>query len=169
MNEAASHQSQSSHEITATEPVTGQPREKTSRRRGRKTVLVAFKVEQELARVLDQLPNKSDFIRRAIIAQLNMACPLCEGTGVLPRGLHDHYVAHLREIAQRNCERCGRSEPLPASPAEIPAEDRPRLEQFFFGGPFYCHNCYDTAPACDDCGWHIAPEQARQHQHEHKR
>ncbi len=169
MNEAASHQSQSSHQITATEQVTEQTREKTSRRRGGKTVLVAFKVEQELARVLDQLPNKSDFIRRAIIAQLNMACPLCEGTGVLPRGLHDHYAAHLRKIAQRNCDRCGRSEPLPASPAEIPAEDRPRLEQFFFGGPFYCHNCYDTAPACHDCGWHIAPEQASQHHHEHKR
>jgi hypothetical protein len=150
----------------AAAPTPSGSRKRTSRRRSRKAALVAFKVEPELARILDQLPNKSDFIRRAIIAQLNMACPLCAGTGTLPRGLHDHYAQHLRDIAQRSCDRCGRTEPLPASTTEIPAEDRPRLEQFFFGGPFYCHNCYDAAPACNDCGWHIAPEQAHQHHHE---
>ncbi|MCS7015179.1 MAG: hypothetical protein NZM42_03545 [Gemmatales bacterium] len=158
------------------EPLSAEPHDsdlrgrtsKSERRRSRKAVLVAFKVEPELAQILDQLPNKSDFIRRAIIAQLNMGCPLCAGTGVLPRGLHDHYAQHLREIAQRHCDRCGRTEPLPASAADIPAQDRPRLEQFFFGGPFYCHNCYDTAPVCRECGWHIAPEQARQHHHDHR-
>ncbi|MCS7168576.1 MAG: hypothetical protein RMI91_03290 [Gemmatales bacterium] len=141
------------------------PRRRRARTRPRKAVLVAFKIEPELANILDQLPNKSDFIRRAIISQLNMACPLCAGTGVLPRGLHDHYAQHLREIAQRNCERCGRTEPLPVSTSEIPEADRPRLEQFFFGGPFYCHNCYAASPTCRECGWHIAPEQSRYHHH----
>jgi hypothetical protein len=46
-----------------------------------KTAVVAFKVEEELADFLNQLPNKSAFIRKAIAAQMSMACPLCHGTG----------------------------------------------------------------------------------------
>ena len=41
-----------------------------------KTSVVAFKVETELAEILNQLPNKSAFIRKAIVNQLDMACPL---------------------------------------------------------------------------------------------
>ena len=55
--------------------------------------VVAFKVEEELADLLNKLPNKSAFIRKAIAAQLGMACPLCNGKGVVPRGVHDHYAA----------------------------------------------------------------------------
>lgn len=33
-----------------------------------KTAVVAFKVEKELAELLDKLPNKSAFIRKAIAA-----------------------------------------------------------------------------------------------------
>lgn len=51
----------------------------------RKSQIVAFKVEDDLARFLDDLPNKSEFIRRAILAQFGMNCPLCTGTGVVPR------------------------------------------------------------------------------------
>ena len=42
---------------------------------------VAVKVEEELADFLDRLPNKSEFIRQAILAQFGMACPLCSGSG----------------------------------------------------------------------------------------
>ena len=44
-----------------------------------KSQIVAFKVEDELADFLDKLPNKSEFIRKAIAAQLGVACPLCRG------------------------------------------------------------------------------------------
>jgi len=46
-----------------------------------KTAVVAFKVEEELADFLNQLPNKSAFIRKAIRRQMSMACPLCHGSG----------------------------------------------------------------------------------------
>ena len=50
-----------------------------------KTAVVAFKVEEELADFLNQLPNKSAFIRKAIAAQMSMACPLCHGSGQATR------------------------------------------------------------------------------------
>ena len=46
--------------------------------------LVAFKVDAELAAVLDAMPNKSEFIRAAIEARLGTVCPTCGGTGVRP-------------------------------------------------------------------------------------
>lgn len=131
-----------------------------------KTAVVAFKVEEELAEILNELPNKSAFIRKAIVAQLSMACPLCQGSGVLPKGLRDHYAPLLSQLSHRSCEGCGDELALSADPGELTVEDHSRLAQFFHGGPFYCDDCYEKAPACDDCGWHIAPEQAKAHQHE---
>ena len=75
----------------------------------RKSAVVAFKVESELADILNELPNKSAFIRKAIVAQLNMACPLCNGSGVLPKGLRDHYAALLPKLNSRSCSRRSRA------------------------------------------------------------
>ncbi len=127
-----------------------------------KTAVVAFKVEEELAEFLNKLPNKSAFIRKAIQAQLGMACPLCNGKGVIPRGLHDHYAPLLARLSSRHCDGCGDELPLP-SDADLSEDDRSRLEQFFHGGPLYCDGCYDKAPTCDDCGWHIAPDRVAEH------
>jgi hypothetical protein len=130
-----------------------------------KTAVVAFKVEKELADLLDKLPNKSAFIRKAIAAQLGMACPLCNGKGIVPRGVHDHYVKLLEEFKLSHCDGCGNELDLPREPDDgLTREDRHRLEQFFHGGPLYCDGCYDKAPTCDDCGWHIAPENVAEHQ-----
>ena len=128
-----------------------------------KTAVVAFKVEEELAEFLNKLPNKSAFIRKAIAAQLGMACPLCNGKGTVPRGVHDHYAPLLSKLNRRHCEGCGDVLPLPQEPGDLATEDRQRLEQFFHGGPLYCDGCYEKAPTCDDCGWHIAPEMTAEH------
>jgi hypothetical protein len=128
-----------------------------------KTEVVAFKVEQELADLLNKLPNKSAFIRKAIAAQLGMACPLCDGKGVVPRGVHDHYAEVIRQNRSHQCDGCGSDLPLPLEPGDLAADDRARLEQFFLGGPLYCDGCYEKAPTCGDCGWHIAPEGAADH------
>lgn len=128
-----------------------------------KKAVVAFKVEEQLAEFLNKLPNKSAFIRKAIVAQLGMACPLCNGAGVVPRGVHDHYAPLLRQFNQSHCDRCGHELPLPLQPTNLAQEDRERLEQFFKGGPLYCDGCYEQVPSCHDCGWHIAPERAAEH------
>jgi hypothetical protein len=132
-------------------------------RKPQKTAVVAFKVEEELAQFLNSLPNKSAFIRKAIASQLSMACPLCNGTGVVPRGLHDHYLALLKQFNSRDCDGCGHELPLPRDAGDLAPEQRARLEQFFHGGPLYCDDCYDKAPACDDCGWHIDQDHVAEH------
>jgi hypothetical protein len=129
-----------------------------------KTAVVAFKVEEELAEFLNKLPNKSAFIRKAIAAQMKKACPLCGGCGVVSRGLHDHFVPLLQQFKSRNCDGCGTQMPLPSDPGDLAVEDQSRLEQFFDGGPLYCDGCYEKAPTCNSCGWHIAADRAAEHQ-----
>jgi hypothetical protein len=128
-----------------------------------KTAVVAFKVENELAELLNKLPNKSAFIRKAIAAQLGVACPLCQGKGLVPRGVHDHFAPLLAQFKSRSCDGCGHELSLPLEAGELDADDRARLEQFFLGGPLYCDGCYEKAPSCDDCGWHITPDRAAEH------
>lgn len=128
-----------------------------------KTEIVAFKVEPDLAIFLNKLQNKSAFIRKAIIAQLGMACPLCHGSGTVPRGLHDHYAPVLLKNNTRKCDRCGTKQTLPHNIVDLPDSDRHRLEQFLKGGPLYCPDCYGDVPPCDDCGWHVSPDHIADH------
>jgi hypothetical protein len=132
-----------------------------------KSEVVAFKVEKELADLLNKLKNKSDFIRQAIVAQLGMACPLCKGRGIVSRGVHDYYTPLLNKMGQAHCDACGDEMPLPRDAGALAAEDRSRLEQFFLGGPLLCDGCYDKAPTCnyEGCGWHIAPDKVAEHVH----
>ncbi len=135
-------------------------------RKSPKTAVVALKVEQELADFLNKLPNKSDFIRKAIAEQMKTACPLCRGVGVVSRGIHDHYAPLLKQFDSRNCDGCGETLPLPRDPGELAADDSKRLAQFFHGGPLYCDDCFDKAPTCNECGWHISEDQAAAHHHD---
>ena len=128
-----------------------------------KSQIVAFKVEEELAEFLNDLPNKSDFIRKAILAQFGMTCPLCTGSGVVPRGIHDHFKPVIAEHNHRTCEKCKSEVVIPLSADGVPAADRKRIEQFLHGGPLYCGKCYPHVPACDDCGWHVAMERVAEH------
>src|SRR5207244_2885977 len=97
----------------------------------------------------------SEFIRKAIASHLGRACPLCQGKGVVARGVHDHYAPLIEQYSERSCESCGNALSVPRDPVELDPESRERLEQFLLGGPLYCGGCYVKAPTCDDCGWHI--------------
>jgi hypothetical protein len=135
-----------------------------------KTEVVAFKIEADLADFLNQLPNKSEFIRKAIAAQMSMACPLCNGTGQVSRWSHDHYAPLIASWNARKCDGCGNELSLPRDPGDLSEEDQHRLEQAFSGGPLYCDPCFEKAPACGDCGWHIARDQVKEHKkHAHHR
>ena len=132
-------------------------------RKPTKSKIVAFKVEEEIAEFLNNLPNKSDFIRKAILAQFGMTCPLCSGTGVVPRGIHEHYKPLIAKYNQRACEKCKTLVDIPLSAEAAPAGERDRYEQFLHGGPLYCSKCYPNVPMCDDCGWHVAMEKVAEH------
>ncbi len=128
-----------------------------------KKQIVAFKVEDELAEFLNNLPNKSDFIRKAILAQFGMTCPLCIGSGVVPRGVHDHYHPVITKNNQRPCEKCKLGVEIPLTSDGASPTDRKRFEQFLHGGPLYCTKCYPTIPICDDCDWHVPMEKVADH------
>jgi hypothetical protein len=128
-----------------------------------KSKIVAFKVEEDLAEFLNNLPNKSDFIRKAILSQFGMTCPLCTGSGVVPRGIHDHYKPIIGGHNQRPCEKCKTSVEVPLNADAAPPADRKRFEQFLHGGSLYCAKCYPHVPACDDCGWHVPMEKVAEH------
>ena len=128
-----------------------------------KTAIVAFKVEEELAEFLNKLPNKSAFIRKAIAAQLGMACPLCDGKGIVPKGVHDHYAQLLDQFKSAHCDGCGHETAIPRDPGDLLPEDQSRLEQFFSGGPLYCDGCFEKAPTCTDCGWHVDTQHFAEH------
>src|SRR5580700_11103847 len=96
-----------------------------------KTAVVAFKVEEELADFLNQLPNKSAFIRKAIAAQMSIACPLCTGSGQVSRWLHDHYQGMLTSWRLQQCDSCGDTMSLPRDPGDLSPDELTRLDQFF--------------------------------------
>jgi hypothetical protein len=130
---------------------------------------VAVKVEEELADFLDRLPNKSEFIRQAILAQFGMACPLCAGSGQVPAAVGSHYAPVLAAHRRRACSRCAAEEPIPADPGAAGEGDRGRWEQFFHGGPLLCRRCYAAALACGECGWHLTANQLADHvRHAHR-
>src|SRR5437763_5841872 len=95
-------------------------------RRSPKSQIVAFKVEDELADFLNKLPNKSAFIRKAIVAQLGMTCPLCSGAGVVPKGIHEHYAPLLAKNASRKCDGCGNKQSLPRDVLHLGVAERTR-------------------------------------------
>jgi hypothetical protein len=69
-----------------------------------KTDLITFKVDPSLAELIDRLPNKSEFIRKAILSSLMNTCPLCQGTGVLSPEQREHWD---RFTEHHRVERCG--------------------------------------------------------------
>ena len=62
----------------------------------KKGEVITFKVDGNLAQALSGLPNRSEFIRSAIMNALDRACPLCKGAGMITaeqRKLWDAFMA----------------------------------------------------------------------------
>jgi hypothetical protein len=118
--------------------------------------VVAFKVEEELAEFLNGLPNKSDFIRRAIYAQLGVVCPLCKGSGSVTREKHDHFSAFLAKWDLHHCESCGDEFALPketgADAPPMPAEMAAVAARIQAGEPEFCFTCITKAGDADEPG-----------------
>lgn len=113
--------------------------------------IVAFKVEPELAALLDAMPNKSEFIRAAVQGRLSTACPLCRGSGVAPfGGVGDELTKLVQQHPLCVCAGCGVKEPRPChTPGHC--DDDARIEAFERWGTFYCEACSKTMAFCIDC------------------
>lgn len=73
---------------------------------GPKQDIVTFKVDDTLMELMKGIENRSEFIRRAILAALESVCPLCKGTGVLTPKQKEHWEAFALDHAVTECEDC---------------------------------------------------------------
>lgn len=76
-----------------------------------KQVVVSFRVDAHLAEMLGRLPDKSSFIREAILSRFYDACPLCQGHGVLPGIVARWWAQRVSETTPRRCRCCGHQYP----------------------------------------------------------
>jgi hypothetical protein len=72
----------------------------------RKEEVITFKVDEALSRAMRYIPNRSEFIRSAILSALDSVCPLCEGTGILTLDQHKHWNNFLKNHAIVQCKDC---------------------------------------------------------------
>ena len=71
-----------------------------------KESVITFKVDAGLMDALKSVPNRSEFIRTAILNALNDHCPLCRGTGVLTPNQMKHWEAFARAHPMQECGDC---------------------------------------------------------------
>lgn len=71
-----------------------------------KQEIITFKVPEQLKEAMKGIPNRSEFIRAAILAALDSVCPLCRGTGILLPNQKEHWERFARDHSVRECEKC---------------------------------------------------------------
>jgi len=71
-----------------------------------KNTVVTFKVDETLWEALQGVPNRSEFIRSAVVAALDGACPLCKGTGILTAAQRHHWRDFARNHPLQRCSDC---------------------------------------------------------------
>jgi hypothetical protein len=72
----------------------------------KKEGIVTFKVGQDLYDTIKDMPNRSEFIRTAILNALGNTCPLCNGTGVLSQNQWQHWNHFVQSHEIKSCEEC---------------------------------------------------------------
>lgn len=68
--------------------------------------IVTFKADASLLEALRGVPNRSAFIRAAVLAAAAGVCPLCRGTGTLTPKQREHWKTFARSHAVRTCRKC---------------------------------------------------------------
>ena len=71
-----------------------------------KQEVISFKVDDSLAEIIKQIPNRSDFIRRAILSSLENICPLCQGSGILTPQQKRHWGEFSVHHSVAKCSEC---------------------------------------------------------------
>jgi hypothetical protein len=68
--------------------------------------ITTFKVDASLGEAMRGIPNRSEFIRAAVLAPLENVCPLCEGTGLLSPNPKKHWQAPAATHPVGPCGEC---------------------------------------------------------------
>ena len=68
--------------------------------------VITFKVDTSLVEAMKGIPNRSDFIRNAILQALGAACPVCNGKGVLTPNQRKHWDRFVKDHSIEECDDC---------------------------------------------------------------
>ena len=71
-----------------------------------KPEVITFKADPVLVEAMKSVPNRSEFIRTAVLAAMQSLCPLCQGTGMLTPKQQEHWQAFAETHAVRQCKEC---------------------------------------------------------------
>jgi hypothetical protein len=71
-----------------------------------KEAIITFKVDAALAIAMKGVANRSEFIRCAVLAALDSACPLCGGSGVLTPNQMRHWQDFASSHVFEECRDC---------------------------------------------------------------
>ncbi|MBW1801148.1 MAG: CopG family transcriptional regulator [Deltaproteobacteria bacterium] len=71
-----------------------------------KEKIITFKADAALIEAMKGITNRSEFIRNAILASLDSACPLCSGTGILSPQQKKHFDRFMTNHSLEKCEEC---------------------------------------------------------------
>jgi transposase-like protein len=97
-----------------------------------KQTVVSFRVDQHLAEILNNLPDKSAFIRDAILQRFHAVCPFCQGRGVLPQIIAEWLTARLADVESVECTCCHYAYPTELVRHELKSAGKER---------FVCPHC----------------------------
>ncbi|MCG2778048.1 MAG: ribbon-helix-helix domain-containing protein [Desulfobacterales bacterium] len=75
----------------------------------KKQEIITFKVDDDLLKAIKDIPNRSEFIRGAIIEALGCVCPLCNGSGMLTSSQKRHWDDFAMDHFVKNCPDCHES------------------------------------------------------------
>ena len=71
-----------------------------------RSTIITFKADESLVEAMEGVHNRSEFIRAAILAALDGACPLCSGTGVLSPRQREHWREFSTTHRVVRCSEC---------------------------------------------------------------
>ncbi|MQY76649.1 MAG: CopG family transcriptional regulator [Spirochaeta sp.] len=72
----------------------------------KKAEIITFKVDESLSGAMEGIPNRSEFIRSAVLAALQNTCPLCKGEGILTPDQQRHWLTFSKDHQFRKCSSC---------------------------------------------------------------
>ena len=72
----------------------------------KKHEIVTFKADASLLDAMRGVPNRSEFIRSAVLAALANSCPVCGGTGLLTPDQKRHWESFAADHSLEQCDDC---------------------------------------------------------------
>lgn len=72
----------------------------------KKQDVITFKVDDALMEILKNIPNRSEFIRHALLQALDNVCPLCQGSGIFSPSQKRHWEDFLKGHSLKKCNKC---------------------------------------------------------------